>query len=185
MANRVLLGDTGGNNFGLKISKPGEDVLTTADKNLIFDSTKNRNGQVLGGGVDINFDNGTGSNPSETQGLNYLTVTGVRKSQPQFIPLIIHVEKNVGEINNTIFPLFYISDIDMLETSGTLVCPVSLVPTNDTNDTNANTTTITAATPTKGRAYSFLTDAQEDCLNCSYYVLQIPCAYGYMTSSNF
>ena len=50
MANRVLLGNLGGSSYGLKISKEGEDVLTTAAKNLVFDSTKPRTGQIYAGG---------------------------------------------------------------------------------------------------------------------------------------
>lgn len=188
MANRVLLGDIGSSNYGLKVSKPGENVLTTTDKNLIFDSRKNRNGQVVGGGVDINFDNGTASNSaSETQGLNYLSATGIRKAQLGFIPLVLHVEKNIGEFED--FAVgdrdIYVSDIAMMESTATLICPVTYEPANDTNDETPHTTAISAATPTRGRNYDGLTSAKEDCLNCSYYVLRIPCAYGYMTSTYF
>jgi len=49
MANRILLGNLG-STFGLKVSKEGQNVLTTSDKNLIFDSTKPRTGQIYAGG---------------------------------------------------------------------------------------------------------------------------------------
>ena len=193
MTKRVLLGKLeDSTEFGLLISKPGVDVVTHAiddgeSKDIIFDSRKNRNGQVFGGGVDINFDNGTGSNPSETQGLNYLTVTGVRKGSLGFIPLVIHVEKNAGEFEEFFGDGsdLYVSDIGMMESSGVLICPVTYEPDNNTSDTIPFTTTITAATPTRGRNYSGIASSQEDCLNCSYYVLRIPCAYGYMTSTYF
>ena len=41
MANRILLGDIG-STFGLKVSRAGTDVTTGADKDMLFDSTKNR-----------------------------------------------------------------------------------------------------------------------------------------------
>tara|TARA_B110000858_G_scaffold88719_1_gene102499 strand:- start:3756 stop:4661 length:906 start_codon:yes stop_codon:yes gene_type:complete len=54
MANRILLGDIG-STFGLKVSRAGTDVTTGADKDMLFDSTKNRTGQIYGGGAGINF----------------------------------------------------------------------------------------------------------------------------------
>ncbi len=57
MANRVLLGDIGSNDFGLKISKPGVDVTSATDKQLLFDSRKGRTGQIYAGGAGLNFVN--------------------------------------------------------------------------------------------------------------------------------
>lgn len=54
MANRVLLGDIG-STFGLKVSREGTDVTTGADKDMLFDSTKNRTGQIYAGGAGLNF----------------------------------------------------------------------------------------------------------------------------------
>jgi len=54
MANRVLLGDIG-STYGLKVSRAGTDVTTGADKDMIFDSTKNRTGQIYAGGAGLNF----------------------------------------------------------------------------------------------------------------------------------
>ena len=177
MANRVQLGNIGSSQFGLKVSKPSENVLTTADKNLIFDSRKNRNGQVVGGGVGINFDGGTAStSASETQGVNYLSVTGIQKEQLAFVPLVLHLEKNTGE---------YVSNLAMMETTSTLICPVSFKPTNDTSSETPNVGIIDSDVPTRGRSYDNLASSAENCLNCNYYVLRIPCGYGYMTSSFF
>lgn len=195
MTKRVLLGELeDSTEFGLLISKPGVDVVTHAiddgeSKDIIFDSRKNRNGQVVGGGVDIDFvfSPSASTEASESQGLNYLSVTGIRKAQLGFIPLVIHVEKNIGEFED--FAAgdrdIYVSDIAMMESTATLICPVTYEPENDTNDQTPNTSVISAATPTRGRNYDGLTTAKEDCLNCSYYVLRIPCAYGYMTSTYF
>lgn len=188
MANRVQLGNIGSSQFGLKVSKPSENVLTTDEKNLIFDSRKNRNGQVVGGGVGINFDNGTAStSASETQGVNFLSVTGIQKEQLGFVPLVLHVEKNTGE-----FEVFtegdsdiYVSNLAMMETTSTLICPVSFTPTNDTSSETSHVGIIDADVPTRGRSYDNLSASAENCLNCNYYVLRIPCGYGYMTSSFF
>lgn len=38
MTNRVVLGNTPGG-YGLRVSKPGYDVLTTSSENLLFDSS--------------------------------------------------------------------------------------------------------------------------------------------------
>lgn len=54
MANRILLGDIG-STFGLKVSRAGTDVTTGADKDMLFDSTKNRTGQIYAGGAGLNF----------------------------------------------------------------------------------------------------------------------------------
>jgi hypothetical protein len=55
MGNRVLLGNLGSSNYGLKVSRAGTDVTTGADKDMIFDSTKNRTGQIYAGGAGLNF----------------------------------------------------------------------------------------------------------------------------------
>ena len=38
MTNRILLGKDG-SNYGLKVSKPGQNVLTASTGNLLFDSS--------------------------------------------------------------------------------------------------------------------------------------------------
>lgn len=47
MTNRVILGKLPSNNYGLRISLPGADVLTCADSELAFSSEFNRFGLVL------------------------------------------------------------------------------------------------------------------------------------------
>ena len=49
MANRVLLGNLGSGNFGLKVSKKNVDVTTAADKDLLFNSNLDRSGQIYAG----------------------------------------------------------------------------------------------------------------------------------------
>lgn len=49
MANRVLLGQDG-SDYVLKVSKPGVNVLTASDEELIFDSTKPEGSMILASG---------------------------------------------------------------------------------------------------------------------------------------
>jgi|SRR6056300_1258313 hypothetical protein len=49
MANRVLLGEDG-SDYVLKVSKPGVNVLTADDEELIFDSTKPEGSMILASG---------------------------------------------------------------------------------------------------------------------------------------
>ena len=46
MANRILLGNRGGT-YGLFVSKPGSNVISCDDEDLMFDSRKGKFAQVL------------------------------------------------------------------------------------------------------------------------------------------
>lgn len=71
MANRILLGDIGSSQFGLKVSKPSVNVLTAADKQLLFDSRKNRTAQIYAGAAGINFVNSSSqTDPTVTGTVN-------------------------------------------------------------------------------------------------------------------
>ena len=87
MANRVVLGKLPDGNFGLLVSKPTENVLTTAAKNMLFDSRLNRTGQVYAGANNIGSIGSSGD--------NFLTTNS--KSSLGYIPLVIVSEKNKGE----------------------------------------------------------------------------------------
>ena len=67
MANRILLGDIG-STFGLKVSRAGTDVTTGADKDMLFDSTKNRTGQIYAGGAGLNFVDYSGDQEAYVRG---------------------------------------------------------------------------------------------------------------------
>lgn len=54
MANRVIVGKRG-SDYGVFVSKAGENVLTCADKQLLFDSRKNRTGQIYAGANNLSF----------------------------------------------------------------------------------------------------------------------------------
>ena len=59
MANRILLGNRGGT-YGLFVSKPGSNVISCDDEDLMFDSRKGKYAQVLAN------QNGSGSAQSVT-----------------------------------------------------------------------------------------------------------------------
>ena len=59
MANRILLGNRGGT-YGLFVSKPGSNVISCDDEDLMFDSRKGKFAQVLAN------QNGSGSSQSVT-----------------------------------------------------------------------------------------------------------------------
>ena len=67
MANRILLGNIG-STFGLKVSRAGTDVTTGADKDMLFDSTKNRTGQIYAGGAGLNFVDDTSDQAAYVRG---------------------------------------------------------------------------------------------------------------------
>lgn len=82
MANRVALGKLDSTNYGLRVSKEGENVLTTAAKNLVFDSTVTRCGQIYAGG--------TNSGTSST-----ITWTSGSKPTLTYIPMYLIFEQGV------------------------------------------------------------------------------------------
>lgn len=82
MANRVLLGKDG-SNYVLKVSQPGDNVLSPSEP-LIFDSTSVRSGMVYAGGSDNSTNGITGKNWSQTKG------------QLGYIPVIISMDDDAG-----------------------------------------------------------------------------------------
>ena len=71
MANRVIIGNIGGGDFGLQVSQPGDNVLSPTEP-LIFDSTSVRSGMTYAGGSAAST---TGINWSSTKGtLGYIPV---------------------------------------------------------------------------------------------------------------
>ena len=178
MANRVLLGKTASGVFGLKVSKPGIDVTSGADKDMLFNSTSVRTGLVYAGGSALNFDGG-GTNPSETGGQNFLT-TG-SKASLGYIPLVIFSEKNNGEIEiQDGDEQLYVSERSLWKTTTSTVTPVEAQP-GGVGGSNV----LEGANPSDGRGYNGVSDSDEDAINVSFFVLRIPCAFGYMNSTYF
>lgn len=166
MGNRVLLGNLGSNTFGLKVSKEGADVTTCAQKDLLFDSTSVRTGLVYAGAKGLNLGDSAD---------NFLT-TG-SKASLGYIPLVIAVEKNMGERQEGDGSEYVeIDEISLWKTTTSTFTPC-------TATTLSGTTTYDG--PVDGRGYDQISSTNENALNVSYFVLRIPCAYGYMTSTYF
>lgn len=169
MGNRVLLGNLGSNTFGLKVSKEGADVTTCAQKDLLFDSTSVRAGLVYAGAKALTLNDSAD---------NFLT-TG-SKASLGYIPLVISVEKNMGE-------RFEGDGSEYVE-----IDEISLWKTTTSTYTPCTATTLSGGGigsdypgPTDGRNYDQISSTNENAINVSYFVLRIPCAYGYMTSTYF
>lgn len=184
MANRILLGKLPDGSFGLKVSKKTKDVTSAsiATSDLLFDSRLNRTGQIYAGANNVNFDGASG-NPTETGGKNFLTAVSPNKADLGYIPLVLRTEKNMGEREDSNQNEYFIDQVSSWETTSSTFTPV---------DGNANTfseednvTNFTQPAPSVGRSSSSLSSSEEDAISVSFFVLRIPCAYGYMTTSNF
>ena len=174
MANRVVLGKLPDGNFGLLVSKPTQNVLTTAAKNMLFDSRLNRTGQVYAGANNIASIGSSGD--------NFLTTNS--KSSLGYIPLVIVSEKNKGERFQLGGDEFFVDNVSIWKTTTSTFTPAEARANPDDGGTLDNDT------PADGRTYQAGTSGSPptsflNALNVSYFVLRIPCAYGYMTTSNF
>jgi len=170
MANRVLLGQLASGVHGLKVSKPGINALTAATKDLLFDSTSVRTGMVYAGGQDLTLNDAAD---------NYLT-TG-SKASLGYIPLVIFSEKNNGQIEvDDIDTSLYGSEISSWKTTTSTVTPVTC-QTGGVVSGNQ----LEGGLPTNGRGYDGISSANENAINVNYFVLRIPCAFGYMNNTYF
>ena len=175
MANRVLLGNRSTGGQGLYVSKEGQNVLTCAKKELLFDSTATRSGLVYAGAKGLNL---------STTPDNFLT-TG-SKGNLGYIPLVVFTEKNIGErgqYSSSSDTDQYIDNISQWETTTSTVCPIEAQA--DAQEGTDTVSSMDHPNPALGRTYENFNTSEEEAVNCAYFVLRIPCAYGYMTSANF
>ena len=171
MANRVALGKIG-SDFGIKVSKKGQNALTATNENLLFDSTAFRTGQIYAGGFDLNLGDSAD---------NFLT-TG-SKSSLGYIPAVIFSEKNRGEREHDDFISNFVSEVSLWKTTTSTVTPITADAFTFTEQDPVGT--LTAPLPSDGRNYAGVHSSKENALNVNYFVLRIPCAYGYMNSTYF
>ena len=80
MPARIILGEDASGVYGLKISQPGDNVLSPSEP-FLFDSASARTGMVYAGG-----------NSSSTTGIDW----SATKGQLGFIPLVISTDDNAG-----------------------------------------------------------------------------------------
>lgn len=107
---------------------------------------------------------------TETTGTNYLT-TG-NKTNLGYIPLVVFSERNKGELDiDDGDATYWFQERSFFKTTSSHFVPATMTVTNDG--------------PSDGRAYDGTASTIEDARNVSFFVLRIPCAYGYMTSTYF
>jgi len=167
MGNRVLLGNRSTGGYGLYVSKDGSDVTSCAKKDLLFDSTSVRSGLVYAGATGLTLNDSAD---------NFLT-TG-SKASLGYIPLVISVEKNMGaRFESDGSESVDIDEISLWKTTTSTYTPC----TAETLGSGGNG----YIGPQNGRSYNQISSTNENAINVSYFVLRIPCAYGYMTSTYF
>ena len=165
--NRVLMGNRSTGGYGLYVSKSGSNVLNCARKDLLFDASQSRAGEVYAGGSLSSLGNTT---------QNFLS-TG-SKANLGYIPLVISTEDRRGEYEDFYtaqdgVEQFYSSRIDVLEFTTSTIHPKSLgSPAGQNFDFSANQII-------GGRFTG------QSCTNLKFMVLKIPLAYGYMTNTYF
>jgi hypothetical protein len=160
MANRILAGNRATGGYGLYVSKANSNVLTCDRKELLFDSSQKRAGDVYAGGTQ-----------SSTSGQNFLTTSS--KASLGYIPLVISTEDKRGERDyQDGDEEFYQSRTDFIETTINSVTPKTM-------DGQISSSTSALPSPVASR------ETASACTNFKFMVLKIPCAYGYMTSANF
>ena len=111
MANRVLLGNLGSNNYGLKVSQAGDNVLSPTEP-LIFDSTSVRSGMTYAGG-----------NAATTTGINWSSTKGTLG----YIPVAISMDDKKGTVetsNQSGDEYEYQERRGMVETTTTNINPI-------------------------------------------------------------
>ena len=162
--NRVLLGnrqhDSSG--YGLYVSKADSNVLTCDRKDLLFDSSQKRGGEVYAGGSQSSLSN---------SGQSFLSTSS--KDSLGYIPLVIATEDKRGDFDITDGDETWSGDtIDFIETTTSTIKPKSM-------DGAVQSSTTSLPNPVGNRR------SGEECTNIKFMVLKIPCAYGYMTSAYF
>lgn len=176
MANRILLGNLGSSQYGLKVSKEGADVTSTAAQNLIFDSTKPRTGQVYAGG--------STSGTSST-----ITWTSGSKATLTYIPMYFIIEEGTKVIHEDFFVTNFEEDDDVLIINNQ-AANWELTNTSITPKTTRGDGWITHDDAYNSGSYGYLTSTSFALASHSrtsaatkFLVLRIPCAYGFMGSS--
>jgi len=172
MSNRVALGKLDSTNYGLRVSKENENVLTTASKNLVFDSTVTRCGQIYAGGSN----SGTSS-----------TITWTSGSKPTltYIPMYLIFEQGVKVLHEfeTYANIEEAGDLYQINNQafGWELTNSGLTP--KTTNENGWITNNSGNQQVIGDDYFNLFYVNRTSNATSFLVLRIPCAYGFMGST--
>ena len=164
MANRVLLGNRATGGHGAYVSKANSNVLNCNRKELLFDSSQARAGEVYAGGSQSSLGN---------SGQNFLTTSS--KSSLGYIPMVIHTEDKRGEFEtgSGFDEELYLERTDTIETTTSTIKPITIGTEISFNTVSLELITVQQRRNGLG------------CTNIKFMVLKIPLAYGYMTNANF
>lgn len=155
---------------GLKISKPGVDVTTATQKDLLINTGLGKMGQVYAGGnISAVSNNAT---------VNYLTVTGSGKPYLGYHALVLTREDAAGDstISSSGNTEAWTDNV-----SHFMINPYVFKPTAP----NLNISSISSGSTTWSPLDGGTRSQTVACTNLKYYVLRIPCGYGFMNSTYF
>lgn len=155
MANRVIIGNIGGGDFGLQVSQPGDNVLSPTEP-LIFDSTSVRSGMTYAGG-----------SAASTTGINWSSTKGTLG----YIPVCVSMDDKKGTIETyNVLSLEgrYQTRAGMHEVTTTNINPIKF---EDFVDTASGVTDGGAGVSRTATDFKFI-------------VLRIPCQYGKMNDAS-
>ena len=162
MPERILLGKDNAGTFCLKVSRKGDEVRSPNNP-LLFDSSKSGwSGQVYSGG---NANSTTSINWSATKG--QMSIGGAN-----VVPLIVAVDSQrgryrvLGAAAHGGTDTRNVSNASTFQSTATTLEPVQFAAKNPS-------TSIVSESMGQGRTST----------NLKFFVLKMPCAYGYMTST--
>ena len=176
MGNSAKITKITGVKTGIRISKPGINVETAPEKNLLLNTEAGRSGQIYAGGTDA-----SASGTELSSGFNFLTGTGSTKANLGYIPLVLTREDASGDddVSSSSNDFTYIDNVSFFKTTSTHIRPtamnVNISGLSSSQLTNGTWTALDGASRSQTKA----------CTNLKFYVLRIPCAYGYMNSTYF
>lgn len=140
----------------------------------------------------VGLNSGTYSpNILSTSGVNYLTGTGSAKTGLGYVPLIILTEDTTGVVQDDEeddnFEFEELTDLSIWEATATHMYPISAASNPPSQSTNNDQSSFDAGGPiARGRTYNVLEDLNDpSCTNCSFFVLRIPCGFGFMNGTYF
>lgn len=173
MANRILIGNRATGGYGMYVSKSGADVLTCAAKDLLFDSRQ-------GVGSGLIYAGGQVSSVVASAGINFLT-TGSKQGLG-YVPLVITNEairgvwgeSGGGGLSSEAWDQ---SRVDVFATTASHIYPMQY----DADGGGSHDRRTTESDPPDG----YSRGGNQACVDLVFFVLKMPCAYGYMNSTYF
>ena len=130
MANRVVIGNLSGSDYGIKISRRGQNVLTATGKDLLFDSTASSGAP--------RYMRKFASATSSSGFNNYIPTSGgtgdtENASGQEYHPLFLYIQDGTGITYDTGAQSYYSASSDqVLDSNGTQTTTDDFTQTNGT-----------------------------------------------------